>query len=262
MISPIQTTEYILSVSDGCSDNTNDTLKIFVFDTFNLNISTSEKKCFGEVGYAKIISSSNNLLYEWNTNPISYGDSISGTVDRNYIVKATNTLTNCIIYDTIRIQGYSNLSSIFSLNTNDCLSILDGNIQLIDLSIVNFNEISSDSYWDLGDGTKIPYVYSINPTHTYLDTGQFQVNLYLINNGGCIDSSILNVCVVADNKFYIPNSFTPDNDNCNDVFFIKALGLFSDFNIKIYDRWTSTLIFESNEILLTNDMLENSSCDF
>ena len=28
-----------------------------------------------------------------------------------------------------------------------------------------------------------------------------------------------------------------------------------------YDRWTSTLIFESNEILLTNGMLENSSCD-
>ena len=37
--------------------------------------------------------------------------------------------------------------------------------------------------------------------------------------------------------------------------------MFSDFNIKIYDRWTSTLIFESNEILLTNGMLENSSCD-
>lgn len=261
LISPIQTTEYILTVSDGCSDNTSDTLKIFVFDTFNLNFSTSEKKCFGEIGYAKIISSSNDLLYEWNTNPISYGDSISGTVDRNYTVKATNTLTNCIIYDTIRIQGYSNLSSIFSLNVNDCLSILDGNIQLIDLSIVNFNEISSDSYWDLGDGTKIPYVYSINPTHTYSDTGQFQVNLYLINDGGCVDSSSVSVCVVADNKFYIPNSFTPDNDNCNDVFFIKALGLFSDFNIKIYDRWTSTLIFESNEILLTNGMLENSSCD-
>ena len=61
--------------------------------------------------------------------------------------------------------------------------------------------------------------------------GQFQVNLYLINDGGCIDSSSVSICVVADNKFYIPNSFTPDNDNCNDVFFIKALkGGLSSFN--------------------------------
>ena len=261
LISPTQTTEYILSVSDGCSDSTIDTLQIFVFDTFNLNFSTSEKKCFGEVGYAKVFSNSNNVQYQWNTNPISFGDSIIGTVDRNYIVLATNTLTNCIIYDTVRIQGFSNLSSQFSLNVNDCVSILDANIQLIDLSIVNYNEISSDSYWDFGDGTKIPYVYSINPTHTYVDTGQFQLSLFLINDGGCIDSSSLSVCVASDNKFFIPNSFTPDNDNCNDLFFIKALGLFSDFNIKIYDRWTSALIFESNEILLTNNMLENSSCD-
>ena len=48
---------------------------------------------------------------------------------------------------------------------------------------------------------------------------------------------------------------------CNDFFYIKALGLFYNFEIKIFDRWNSTLIFESNEILLTNNMLENSMCD-
>jgi hypothetical protein len=97
--------------------------------------------------------------------------------------------------------------------------------------------------------------------YSYVDTGQFQLSLFLINEGGCIDSSSLSICVASDNKFFIPNSFTPDNDNCNDLFFIKALGLFSDFNIKIYDRWTSTLIFESDEIIITNNMLENSICD-
>ena len=260
LISPFQSTEYIISVSDGCSDSTFDTLQIFVFDSFNLNFTTSEKQCFGEYDHAKVFSNSNDLVYEWNTNPIIYGDSINEIVDRNYIVKATNTQTKCIIYDTIRIQGFSNLSSKFSLNINNCISVLDANIQLIDLSIVNSNEISSNSYWDLGDGSKTPYIYSMNPTHLYTDTGQFMISLFLINEGGCVDSSSINICIIKDNKLYIPNSFTPDNDNCNDIFFIKALGFFSDFNIKIYDRWSATLIFESNEVILTNDMIENSNC--
>ena len=106
-----------------------------------------------------------------------------------------------------------------------------------------------------------PYTYSFNPLYTYSDTGNFNVSLYLVNEGGCIDSSNLNVCVVPETKIFIPNSFTPNKDLCNDNFYVKALGLFYDFNIKIYDRWNSTLIFESDEIVLTDNLSENSMCD-
>ena len=75
------------------------------------------------------------------------------------------------------------------------------------------------------------------------------------------DSSNLSVCVVPETKIFIPNSFTPNKDLCNDNFYVKALGLFYDFNIKIYDRWNSTLIFESDEIVLTDNLSENSMCD-
>ena len=113
-----------------------------------------------------------------------------------------------------------------------------------------------NSYWDFGDGSILPYTYSFNPLYTYSDTGNFNVSLYLVNEGGCIDSSNLNVCVVPETKIFIPNSFTPNKDLCNDNFYVKALGLFYDFNIKIYDRWNSTLIFESDEIVLTDNLSE------
>ena len=103
--------------------------------------------------------------------------------------------TNCIVTDTIKIDGFDNLSANFSSNNTSCLSLLDANIQFIDLSIVDPNEIIESSYWDFGDGTTLPYTYSFNPLYTYSDTGNFNVSLYLVNEGGCIDSSNLNVCV-------------------------------------------------------------------
>ena len=262
LVSPNITTNYIVTVSDGCSEETVDTIPIFVFNTFDLNFISSEKRCFGEFGYAIVNSNStSNISYQWNTNPITYGDSINALVNRNYIVTATDLQTNCIVIDTIKIDGYDNLSANFSLNNTGCLSLLDANIQFIDLSIVNPNEIIENSFWDFGDGTTLPYTYSFNPLYTYSDTGNFNVSLYLVNEGGCIDSSNLNVCVVPETKIFIPNSFTPNKDLCNDIFYVKALGLFYDFNIKIYDRWNSTLIFESDEIVLTDNLSENSMCD-
>ena len=262
LVSPTQTTNYIINISDGCSDDTFDTIPIFVFNSFDLSFVSSEKKCFGEFGFAKVSSNSTaNIFYQWNTNPITNGDSIYAPVNRNYIVTATDPSTDCNVIDTIRINGYYDLKSDFSLNNNECLSVLDANLQFIDLSIVNPDEINSNSFWDFGDGTSVPYIYSLNPSHTFIDTGQYKVSLFLINDGGCIDSSSLNVCVIPESKIYIPNSFSPNNDMCNDFFFVKALGLFYEFNIKIYDRWNTTLIFESNDIILTDDLAENSICD-
>ena len=262
LVAPSTTTNYVVNVSDGCSEETIDTITIFVFNTFNLSFVSSDKKCFGEYGFAKVSSNStSNISYEWNTNPITLGDSIYALVNRDYIVIATDLITMCSVVDTVRISGYDNLLSDFSLNNTECLSVLEANIQFIDLSIVNPNEINPNSFWDFDDGNILPYTFSINPSYTYSDTGNFNVTLYLVNEGGCVDSSSQNVCVVPESKFFIPNSFSPNKDMCNDFFYIKALGLFYDFEIKIFDRWNSILIFKSNEILLTNNMLENSMCD-
>ncbi len=262
LVAPNTSTNYTVNVSDGCSEETTDTISIYVFNTFDLSFISSDKKCFGEYGFAKVTSnSSSNINYQWNTNPITQGDSIYALVNRDYIVTASDQNTMCSIVDTVRISGYENLVSRFSLNNTECLSFLESNIQFIDLSIVSSNEINSNSFWDFGDGNTLPYSFSFNPSHTYLDTGNFNVTLYLVNNGGCIDSSSNSVCIIPESKFFIPNSFTPDNDLCNDFFFVKALGLFYDFKIKIFDRWNSTLIFESNKIELTNNLSDNSICD-
>ena len=68
------------------------------------------------------------------------------------------------------------------------------------------------------------------------------------SNGRCVSSSQLNVVVEGcpDFTIYIPNTFTPDGDNKNDVF--GAYGTYiEEFNMGIYNRW-GELIFESNAL--------------
>ena len=64
-----------------------------------------------------------------------------------------------------------------------------------------------------------------NPTHIYDNNGKFPVMLVVKNEYGCMDSVYHVITVDEDVAVYIPNTFTPNDDNINDVFNIKGLGL-------------------------------------
>ena len=165
----------------------------------------------------------------------------------------------CLIEDTITIPGYERIYANFTPNPTSCISVVDNNIQFINNSIVSENDLSISSYWDFGDGTIINYNHLISPSHAYLDTGNFEVKLYLENLAGCSDSLTNNVCVLAENKIYIPNSFTPNYDRCNDEFY-KRFRRIQDFSIKIFNRW-GNCVFESNEVIITNNIEDNNNCN-
>jgi len=63
------------------------------------------------------------------------------------------------------------------------------------------------------------------------------------------------VTVLCDRKrIYIPNAFTPNGDNVNDLFYIMGYGIERIKSIRIYNRW-SNLIFEKTNIE-ANDRLQ------
>ena len=262
LVTPTVSTNYIVSVSDGCSEDAIDTIKIFVYPTFNINFTSSLKSCYGDSGFVKVNAIPvGDYGYLWNNNPPSIVDSVYSIVNRNYQVIVTDNITNCFIEDTISIPGYDNVVASFFPNKTECISLLDGSFQFINNSMINTNEIYFTSYWDFGDSTTANYINSESPAHTYADTGFFNVTLYLENIGGCKDSTNHIICIVPDNKLYIPNSFTPNFDNCNDEFYVKGVGGFHEFNIKIHKRWGGEIIFESDEIIITNQVEDGNSCN-
>lgn len=118
----------------------------------------------------------------------------------------------------------------------------------IDDSEVTFTNASSNatSYlWDFGDNfsstdTSPVHIYPVVPNSDYLAI------LYAYNDLGCMDSMIQMVTVEDVLTFYIPNTFTPDGDELNQMFspvFTSGVDPY-DFHMIVFDRW-GQIVFES-----------------
>jgi gliding motility-associated-like protein len=60
-------------------------------------------------------------------------------------------------------------------------------------------------------------------------------------------SSMSNVtCTPLQSVLFVPDAFTPNGDDYNNVFFVKGQYL-KEYTLKIFDRW-GTLVFESTDI--------------
>jgi len=111
----------------------------------------------------------------------------------------------------------------------------------------------AESYeWDFGDGSNI--VNTFNAYHEFssdddFNTVTFPVTLYAITEYGCIDTAVLFVDLSPDLIFFVPNAFTPDNDEFNNIFKpIFASGYsYESYNFMIFNRW-GDMIFETEEI--------------
>jgi hypothetical protein len=81
-----------------------------------------------------------------------------------------------------------------------------------------------------------------DPVHSYSasvsgnDFYSFNVCLKVKNQYGCWDTVCHVVEMIPEYEFYIPNSFSPNNDFINENFFGKCRGV-KEYNIWVFDRW-------------------------
>ncbi len=85
--------------------------------------------------------------------------------------------------------------------------------------------------WNFGDGT---FSNLENPVHDYQYAGVYPVCLAITNLSDCPDEVCQDVSITE--TIYVPNVFTPNQDNKNEVFRVLYSGIL-DLDVKIYDRW-------------------------
>lgn len=70
-----------------------------------------------------------------------------------------------------------------------------------------------------------------------------------INQYGCsaFDSVILKVVNCDPNSVFIPNTFTPNNDDLNDKLYVRGIGLRSLDYFRVFDRW-GRMVFETKNL--------------
>jgi gliding motility-associated-like protein len=115
------------------------------------------------------------------------------------------------------------------------------------VTVVNTSTGSTSFSWDFDDGFTSNDIFSTF-RHTYDDTGTYDIKLYVINDEGCRDTMIKRVKIIPHFTFFVPNAFTPDQNNLNENFTGTGLKYgIHQFSMQIYDRW-GQLIFESNHL--------------
>ena len=113
-----------------------------------------------------------------------------------------------------------------------------------DIFFRNLSTLNCNVNWDFGDGTDLDYL-NFNTTHTYSDTGTFLATLVLENQYNCKSTTIQSITIHPPFDIFIPNAFTPNGDNNNDVFNPSVYGITS-FSMIIINRW-GEVIYQTND---------------
>ena len=113
------------------------------------------------------------------------------------------------------------------------------------------NESTGASSYDWTFGDNSGNSSATNPVHTYdeNETGNYLVTLIAYSNAGCSDTAYGYIRVEEEIIYYVPNTFTPDNDSYNQFFqpvFTSGYDPF-DYTLLIFDRW-GEIIFESHDV--------------
>ena len=164
-----------------------------------------------------------------------------GMYDITLLITSAEGCSNSVTYtDYIYVENNPSASFIPSLNTVLSLDT--------EVSFTNTTTGGATYVWDFGDDTDLST--SMNPSHEFPgdQTSGYIVTLYAYSPIGCIDSTTSIIQVNEEVIYYIPNTFTPDGDEFNQLFqpiFTAGYDPY-DFNMQIFNRW-GEVIYETND---------------
>ena len=236
------------------------TLNLYLLPTITAFISGNDTICSNRQSPANVSVAFTGIA------PYTFSYSINGvaqqqitTMDNPYIISTREegvydllSFSDAVEQGNLSGQGFVTISNApvadFQLNPNET-SILYTTIEMIDKS--SESVISWD--WDFGDN--IGYSLAQNPKYTYPESvAQYQISLRVADANGCADSTYRILSITDDHWIYIPNSFSPNSDAINDLFYISYHGIReSSFTINIYNR--------SNEVVYSTKNIFDLSID-
>jgi gliding motility-associated-like protein len=237
ILNPLSGTYEIIGTSIyGCQDSTE--LQITVHPVPVLNITPDQGIC---PGFSASIAVTGATNYLWS-DPTMSGTSFQLTPlqTTTYTVIGANTF-NCLDTATTTVTVYSQPTAAFSANplvlTNDNPTV----------TFSNTSQNTAVSFWDFGDGTtqesaETDFTY----TYPFVEDQNYNVILTVQSPEGCIDETQVLIQITGGIIYYVPNTFTPDGDACNNIFrpvFTSGYDPKS-YHLFIYNRW-GEVIFES-----------------
>lgn len=213
--------KYWLKATDynGCSMT--DSIIITTYPKPEIGFQNEYRLCTGD---SIILDAGNFVDYKWNNGATSRMYTAQNPGE--YIVSVKNSF-GCSVQDTAHIIGPFPSPS-------DFLPAMDSICFYSTATIETFNTFDSYS-WSTGSFNKIikvdqPGIYTLK----------------VKDNNGCIGVDSTKVVIRKDciSGVFIPNAFTPNGDNLNDLFRAITNDQITSFRLEVYDRY-GNLIFKT-----------------
>lgn len=228
-VSNLSAGTYSISVSNGNCTITN-TVQINEPSVITAIFSSKADTCARNQGSASATVSGGTqpYTYLWLTSPVQLSPTIAALSSGTYTCIVTD-VNGCNVNNSVTVGNIPGPNANFTPNPQ-VANILDPSVMFIDLSSPNVITWQ----WDFGDGSTGSTTES--PIHTYEAEGTYLVTLIVTNASGCMDTIQQTVRVEGYSTIYVPNSFTPNGDALNELFYAKGQGM-KEYNIWIFDRW-------------------------
>lgn len=160
--------------------------------------------------------------YLWSTGANGMSTAVLPSSSTQYWVQ--NTTTGCS--DTLLVTVHPTPVAQFGITP------MQGPVPL-DITATNSSTGGSSYLWSFGDGGSSS---ATNPTHSYAEPGSYTVMLVATNEFGCSDTAYSSIVeAIPATYFYIPNSFSPNNDQINDYF--EMFNIPEPYVFMVFDRW-------------------------
>ncbi len=241
---------YTLTVNDGCGSPT--AIKIITINLFPVIIPTyaayQNKGCEPFcTSFLNTTPKSTNSIWNYGDKPFeqlgnstNYCYTTAGrynlklTVTDSNQCKTSYTYTNAI---TVLAKPKANfITEPKQLTLNNCDNF----------TLKNETDNGTNYVW-FAEGNYMGT--SVNITnYTLKDTGCFYFKLIATNENNCKDTIEKNICVIEGFNFYMPNCFTPNDDNLNEKLMPMGTGWVNlNYSFEIFNRW-GLKIFNTNDV--------------
>lgn len=178
--------------------------------------------------------------FEQQGNVTSYCYENSGIYNIKLTVKDSNSCKTSFTY--------SNAVTVFASPKVD----FETNPEVITLNnsenvLFENTSANSEQFWWFIEGNIFSTEKMIN--YSFSDTGCVNFKLVAKNQSNCYDSLQKQICVIEGFNFWMPNCFTPNTDNLNEVFIPQGTGwVAKDYQFMVFNRWGQK-VFHTKDLL-------------
>jgi gliding motility-associated-like protein len=211
----------------GCTAT--DQVKVAVNYPFNMQNSPGDTLCKGQ---SAILSASGAVSYSWSPS-LGLNTTSGNTVNAS---PATTTHYRVIGYDG---KNCFTDTAYFMVKVYPIPTVAAGADRTINVgqTITLTPAISTDVtnvVWSPTNGI----VSNSYPSVTVRPTMDMEYKATVTNAGGCTASDIMSIHVLCNGaNVFIPNTFSPNGDGANEIFYARGTGLFTIKQARIFNRW-------------------------